>query len=104
MISGANDTFNQIMANFTIFGVMRGLDSGLGVFYNLGNLGSECVTGFLNIENVLKQYQAPLANPVILQWNIVYNFGMVYNSIKNTAYFFFYPEKNKVKTTNELGK
>jgi len=33
----------------------------------------------------------------------VYNFGLVYNSIKNIVYFFVYPDKNKIATTNALG-
>ena len=73
------------------------------MLYNFGNLGSDCIAGFMGITGTLTQYSAFMSNPVILQWNLVYNFGMVYNSIKNTAYFFLYPEKNKIKTTNTLG-
>jgi len=45
-----------------------------------------------------------MENPSILKWNLVYNFGMVYNSIKNTANYFFYPEKNKINSNKMLGK
>jgi hypothetical protein len=29
-----------------------------------------------------------------LQWNLVYNFGLIYNNFKNVVYFFLYPAKN----------
>jgi hypothetical protein len=57
----------------------------------------------MDIPTTIAQYTAFISNPSILQWNIVYNFGLVYNSIKNTVYFFLYPEKNKITTTNALG-
>lgn len=91
------------MANTTIYGFILGVNQGLGVLYNFGNLGSDCIAGVMGITTTLNQYSAFLSTPVILQWNLVYNFGMVYNSIKNTAYFFLYPDKNKIKTTNALG-
>jgi hypothetical protein len=54
------------MANLTLYGILKGVDTGLGVLYNFGNLGSACVTGFMAIPTVLAQYQAFLTNPVIL--------------------------------------
>jgi hypothetical protein len=68
------------------------------VLYDFGNLGQDCINGGFGISTTLAQYSAFMNNPSILKWNLVYNFGMVYNSIKNTANYFFYPEKNKINS------
>ncbi len=56
IISGANATFNSVMANTTIYGFILGVNQGLGVLYNFGNLGSDCIAGVMGMTNTLAQY------------------------------------------------
>ena len=53
IISGANATFNSVMANTTIYGFILGINQGLGVLYNFGNLGSDCIAGVMGMEATL---------------------------------------------------
>ena len=103
LINGAEKMYDTIYQNFTIYGVLLGIDEGLKVLNGFGSLGTDCIEGLMDIPNILDQYTAFISNPAILQWNIVYNFGLVYNSIKNTVFFFLYPDLNKITTTNALG-
>ncbi len=79
------------------------MDKGLAVLNGFGTLSSDCINGIMNIPTTLTSYMAFLGNPKILQWNIIYNFGLVYNSFKNTYFFFAYPDLNKIATTQALG-
>jgi hypothetical protein len=53
IISGANATFNSVMANTTLYGFILGVKQGLGVLYNFGNLGSDCIAGVMGMEATL---------------------------------------------------
>jgi hypothetical protein len=44
------------MANQTLYGLILGVNQGLGVLYNFGNLGSDCIAGVMGIETTLAQY------------------------------------------------
>jgi len=58
LISGANATFNAIKSNFTIYGVLLGIDDGLDVLTGFGNLGTDCINGILSLPTTLSQYTA----------------------------------------------
>jgi hypothetical protein len=74
------------------------------VLYSAGGLSSDCVSGVLEAKDNALNYLAVLSTPQILYLNIVYNFGLLYDSVKTFVYFFWYPERNMIMSTNTLGK
>lgn len=104
IVEGGNKTFNTFAANLTIYGGLVAIDEGLKVVYAAGGLSADCVTGVFEAKDNVLKYLDFLAAPSLLYINLVYNFGLLYDSVKSFVYFFFYPSRNKIATTNELGK
>ena len=45
LITGAQKMFEKIQSNFTIYGVLLGIDEGLTVLNGFGSLGTDCIEG-----------------------------------------------------------
>ncbi len=90
--------------NLTIYGGLLAIDEGLKVVYAAGSLSSDCFLGAIEAKDNVLKYMAFLAAPQILYLNVVYNFGLLYDSVKTFVYFFGYPSRNKLTNTNDLGK
>ncbi|TNV80389.1 hypothetical protein FGO68_gene1656 [Halteria grandinella] len=104
IVEGGNKTFNTFVSNLTIYGGLVAIDEGLKVLYAAGGLSTDCVQGVTEAQANIFKYLDFLGAPSLLYINLVYNFGLLYDSVKTFVYFFFYPSRNKIATTNELGK
>ena len=49
-------------------------------------------------------YTKFVKTPTILYLNLIYNFGLIYESVKSAIYFFVYPKRNTLTTTYSLGQ
>jgi hypothetical protein len=103
IVDGANKTFTYLLSNFTLYGGLIGIDKGLSVVYAAGGLTSDCVQGVFEAETNALKYATFVSKPSLLYWNLIYNFGLLYNSIKSVIYFFILPTKNKITNTGDLG-
>ena len=86
------------MSNLTIYGGLIAIDKGLGVVYTAGGISSDCVEGFFEAEANIMLYTTFMTTPSLLYWNLVYNFGLLYNSVKSVIYFFFIPASSNLTT------
>jgi hypothetical protein len=96
--------FTSFLNNLTIYGGLLALDQGLSVVYTAGGLSSACVEGVFEAGDNIFKYGDFLKTPMILYYNLIYNFGLLYNSVKSMVYFFVFPDRNKITNTNDLGK
>ena len=103
IVDGGNKTFTVFANNLTIYGGLLAIDEGLKVVYAAGGLSSDCIQGVLEAKDNAFKYIAFFGAPSLLFLNVVYNFGLLYDSVKSLIYFFFRPTHNKITTTYALG-
>jgi hypothetical protein len=53
LITGAQKMFDTIQSNFTIYGVLLGIDEGLKVLNGFGSLGTDCIQGIQDIPTII---------------------------------------------------
>jgi hypothetical protein len=80
------------------------VDLALGVFYKGSSLMSDCFQGVFDAKDNMLLYAYFAFDFSILKYNLIYNFGLIYEAFKSVAYFFYYPERNTVATPEDLGK
>lgn len=101
--NGANTTFNTFLQNVTLYGGLLAIDNGLSVVYAAGGLSNSCVQGFFEAEANALKYTTFVSNPMLLYYNFIYNFGLLYTSIKDVIFFFFVTNKNQITDLYVLG-
>ena len=73
------------------------------VFYNLYDIGFGCYFGVLEGYELLLAYGNFVQNPEILLTNFVYNFGLMYASVKEAALFFMGEPRPQYNTPYKVG-
>ena len=99
-----NATVQNFIHNLTIFGYLHSVDLGLGVFYKASSLISDCFQGVFDAKDNLLLYSYFVIDWNILKYNLIYNFGLIYEAFKSVVYFFYYPKRNTVATPEDLGR
>ena len=96
--------FAYLMSNLTIYGGLITIDKYLGVAYIASGMTSDCFQGFFQAEKNLMKYTKFITKLSILYLNLIYNFGLIYESVKSVIYFFVYPARNTITSTYGLGE
>jgi hypothetical protein len=91
------------MSNATIYGSMLALDSALAITYNLYTINFACYYGAYEASDEALMYTTFTSDPSVLLYNIVLNFGLIYDAVKDIITFFAYPEYCKAEDTYSLG-
>ncbi len=76
------------MNNFTIYGILVSFDTMIDITYNLYGVTYNCYYGSQEAVAQLLLYGDFVNNPSYITYNLVYNFGLMYNSIKDVILFF----------------
>jgi len=63
-------------------------ESFFSIFSYLYPINFSCYYGFIEAVANVATYGGTLANPYTLYTNIVYNFGLIYDAVKNMLLFF----------------
>lgn len=70
---------------------MIAFDIFLDVPYHIYDINYSCYYGAFEAWAQMLNYTLFVYNPMILLWNLIYNFGLMYNAIKDTITFFTAP-------------
>lgn len=103
IVDGGNAAYTVFQKNLTIFGGLLAIDEGLKVVYAASGLSNDCILGFQEASANALKYLDFVSKMNLLYLNFVYNFGLLYDTVKNFVYFFGYPDRNKITTTRDLG-
>jgi hypothetical protein len=82
---------------------MLGLDMGLDITYHFYDINFACYYGSYEAYEEFLNFGAFLEDPSDFIYNLVLNFGLMYDAIKDIITFFFYPDYTKADDTYELG-
>lgn len=101
---GGQAALNYFLSNATLYGALITIDKALSVVYSASSLSSDCVNGAFQAQTNVMKYITFTTDPMLLVWNLVYNFGLLYQSVKSVLFFFVLTDRNTINNTNDLGK
>lgn len=79
------------------------IDIALDPVYHLADINYKCFIGGQEAYAQLLKYTIIATDPLTVLWNLIYNFGLIYNSIKDIGTFFIYPGRSGAKSPMDLG-
>lgn len=83
-----NITAEAFKNNKTAYGMLLASESFFNIFYHLYDINFACYYGAQEaIVNVVS-LGGSMTNPMVIYTNIIYNFGLAYNAIKNMILYF----------------
>lgn len=91
IVDGGNNAYDVLKQNMTLYGGLLAIDEGLKVVYAAGGLSSDCINGALESKDNALKYITFISTPSLLYLNLIYNFGLLYDSVKSFVYFFWRP-------------
>ena len=101
--SGALAAYTQIINNLNIYGGLIAIDIALNPVYHLADINYSCFVGGEEAYAQILKYTIIIYNPMTVIMNVAYNFGLIYNSIKDIAMYFVYPDRSGAKDPGDLG-
>ncbi len=97
MIESGNDTYingieyNYNRSNLTL--LFDTVDAGLYTTYQAYDISYSCYYGAIEGASAAGTFGNWLNDPQIIMWNVVYNVGLVYDSVKDIITFFIGDER-----------
>ena len=76
------------MANMTFFGGVYAANNIIDAMYHIYNVCFSCYYGSIEAWNLVVQYAQFTNNPSFIMVNLVYNFGLMYDDLKDSLAFF----------------
>lgn len=67
------------------------------------DLANSCYQGIFEAWGIIVDYGAFATDSSFLSTNLIYNFGLIYDSLKDAIMFFVDPTLSKAKTTFDIG-
>lgn len=67
---------------------MQTIESFFTIFYYLYPINFSCYYGVIEAMTNIVSLGGSVTNPLALYTNVIYNFGLVYNAIKNVVLYF----------------
>ena len=89
--------------NFTIYGTLVAFDIALDPVYHIADINYSCFLGGQEAYLVGLKYLTLFNNPLTILYNLGFNFGLIFNAMKEMVTFFSYPERCNSRTALELG-
>ena len=87
----------------TVNSVIQSIKTFINIPYKSYDICLYCTQLIANAMITSLSFIAFYTKPTILWYNFVYNFGLIYNSIKNLIFYFTQNPKNKIKTPYDAG-
>ncbi|CDW75220.1 UNKNOWN [Stylonychia lemnae] len=100
---GLRSGLNILITNFTVFGVFNSIDKFLILPYHWDQIADKCYDSIFDAMLVVMSYTTFLSDKNVLQTNLVYNFGLIYNIFKDLYYYFTDNSKTKIKNAFSAG-
>ena len=75
-------------SNTTVYGELKAMESFFNIFYYFHDITFSCYYGGIEAYTNVLNYGGSVTNPLVIYTNIIYNFGLVYDAIKNMALYF----------------
>ena len=76
---------------------------GLDPVYHIADINYSCFVGGQEAYLVALKYLTLFNNPLTVLYNLGFNFGLIFNAVKEMTTFFVYPERCTSRTALELG-
>jgi hypothetical protein len=88
---------------FSWFAMLEAFDHFIEVPYKLHTITHSCYHGGIEILKLFIRYGDFVQKPEILLFNLLFNFGDMYDSARNIAFYFYYKPYTRVKSAFEFG-
>jgi len=75
----------------------------LDPIYHLADINYQCFIGGREAYAIALKYTTLVSNPMTVVANMGWNFGILFNSVKEIVTFFIYPERCTSPTPLDLG-
>lgn len=96
---GVVESYEKAKSNFTLYGMLLAFDLFIDVPYHLYTVNYACYYGTLDAWEQMVAYTYFVSDPMVLLWNFIYNFGLMYNAFKDVLTYFIEPSRTKAKNT-----
>ncbi len=103
IVIAINETEYEFYANDTIYGWLVTAESFFSIFTYLYPINFSCYYGFIEAVENVATYGGTIANPFLLYTNVVYNFGLIYDAVKNMVLFFLGFPRPGYTTPGDVG-
>jgi len=84
-------------------GVFRAINIIIDIPYHFYDVNFACYYGVFEAFSTGSSFGNFVDNPKILLQNMIYNFGLMYNSMKDVIFYFINPEYSKATSTYQVG-
>lgn len=86
--SAFSDSWEQFSENMTVFGFFNAIEMLLDSPYHLYDLNNDCYDSLFEAGIVYDSFMAVFDDSDYVKQNLIYNFGLMYNSFKDVIFFF----------------
>lgn len=93
----------QFKSNATYYGILKGFDIFYDITYHVQDMTYSCYAALFEGYDQLLGYGDFVTNPSYLLTNLIYNFGLMYNSVKDVIVFFQGSQFSGAKTAHDAG-
>ena len=101
--TGTQRTFSLIESNMTLYGSMLAFDAFLDPVYHLADINYQCFIGGQEAYYTGDKYGTLFTNPALVGANILWNFGLIFNSAKEIGTYVLNPARCTSPTPLDLG-
>ena len=88
---------------FSWFNMLNALDHFVKIPYSIHTMVYSCYHGAIEVIDLTKEYSAFASDGEIILFNLFYNIGYIYESVRNIVFYFNMMDYTRVKTASDFG-
>lgn len=104
LVKGAQTTWTTVLTStLTVDSVFTIIATALDPFYHLADINFSCFVGAQEAYGQIQKYGAFITDYTLLLRNFLFNFGRMYDAIKDVVTFFINEDRSNARTPADLG-